>query len=138
MKVIGDRNKILSVKEYLNKIRAYLKDIVNNLKKYDTWEIQLTIAINFIPSKDNDEERVMHPKSDNIDIMINNKEDEFIDDLFQSLLSLYQIRLKTSMRGCDFIFNCVHLLYYKCHKIYFKQSKSYINSYNWMKTKKQQ
>ena len=29
----GDRNKTLPVEEYLNKIRAYLKGIMNNLKK---------------------------------------------------------------------------------------------------------
>ena len=29
----GDRNKTLSVEEHLNKIRPYLKDIINNLKK---------------------------------------------------------------------------------------------------------
>ena len=29
----GDRNKTLSFEEYLNKIRRYLKDIVNNLQK---------------------------------------------------------------------------------------------------------
>ena len=66
----GDRNKTLSVEEYLNKIRPYLKDIINNLKKSDTWKIQLTISNNFISSLDNDEERVMHSKSDNIEIMI--------------------------------------------------------------------
>ena len=29
----GDRNKTLLVEEYLNKIRPYLKNIINNLKK---------------------------------------------------------------------------------------------------------
>ena len=29
----GDRNKKLSVDEYLGKIKPYLKDIINNLKK---------------------------------------------------------------------------------------------------------
>ena len=43
----SDRNKTLTVEEYLNEIRAYLKDIINNLKKSDTWKIQLTIANNF-------------------------------------------------------------------------------------------
>ena len=33
-----DRNKIISVEKYLNKISPYLKDI-NNLKKSDTWKI---------------------------------------------------------------------------------------------------
>ena len=70
------RNKILSVEEYLNKIRPYLKDIINNLKKSDTWKIQLTVADNIIFSRDHDEERVMHSKSDSIEIMINNEEDE--------------------------------------------------------------
>ena len=60
-----DRNKTLSVEEYLNKIRPYLKDITNNLKKSGTWKIQLTIANNFIFSIDNDDERIMHSKSDN-------------------------------------------------------------------------
>ena len=32
----GDRNKTLSVEEYLNKIRPYLKNVINNLKKSDT------------------------------------------------------------------------------------------------------
>ena len=29
----GDRNKVLSIEEYLNKIRAYLKDIINDLNR---------------------------------------------------------------------------------------------------------
>ena len=50
----GDRNKNLSVKEYLNEIKPYLRDKILNLQKSDTWKIQLTIAINFISSKDVD------------------------------------------------------------------------------------
>ena len=56
----GDRNKKLSIEEYLYKLWPYLKDIINNLKKSDMWKIQLTIANNFISSIDNDEERVIH------------------------------------------------------------------------------
>ena len=43
-----DRNKTLSVEEHLNKIIPYSKGIINNLKKYETWKIQLIIANNFI------------------------------------------------------------------------------------------
>ena len=32
----GDKNKILSVKEYINKIRSYLRELVNDLKQYHT------------------------------------------------------------------------------------------------------
>ena len=42
----GDRYKTLSTEEYLNKIRVYLKDIINCLKKSDQW-------INLINSPDN-------------------------------------------------------------------------------------
>ena len=73
---------VLSAKEYLNKIRPYLKDIINNFKKLDRWKIQLTIANNFISSIDNNEECVMHSKSDNIEIMINDKVDQVIKELF--------------------------------------------------------
>ena len=47
----GDRNKTLSIEEYLNKVRPYLKLIINNLKKSDTKKNQLTIAIHFMSSK---------------------------------------------------------------------------------------
>ena len=66
-----DRNKKLSVEEYLDKIRPYLKNIINDIKNPDSWKIQLTITINFIsPTDDNDEERVKHSKPENIEIMI--------------------------------------------------------------------
>ena len=51
-------NKIknVAVKEYLNKIKPYLKDIINDLQKFGTGKIQLTIAINFISSTYTNEE----------------------------------------------------------------------------------
>ena len=59
--------------------KPYLKDIINDLKKFETRKIQLAISINFISSKDDDdddddddydEECKMHSKSDNIEIMM--------------------------------------------------------------------
>ena len=77
------------------------------------WKIQLTIAINFISSKDNDEEHVMSSKNDKKEIKINDKADEVMEKLFKSLLNRYQNNLETSIGVSDFIFDCVHLLYYK-------------------------
>ena len=65
MKIRVIKIKHDQLKKYLNKIRPYLKDIINNLKRSVAWKIQLTIAINFISFKDNDEEHVMHSKRDN-------------------------------------------------------------------------
>ena len=113
----SDRNKTILVDdEYLHKIRPYLKNIINNLKKSDTWKTQLTKSNSFISSIENDEERVMHSKSDNIEIMINKEESEVTEKPFNALKNGYQNNLKP-MRGSKFVFNYVHLLYYKCHKI---------------------
>ena len=79
----GDRKKTLSVEKHFNKIRPYLKDITNILKKCDVWKIQLMIATNFTSSKDTDEVHLMHSKSDKIEIMINDKADEVIEKLFE-------------------------------------------------------
>ena len=98
----GDRKKILSNEEHFNKIRPYLKAIINNLKKSDTQKIQLTIAIIFTFSKDNDEELVMHSKSDNIKLMIYDNVGKVIEEPFESLLNRYQIGLEKLMRGSDF------------------------------------
>ena len=47
-------------------------------------------------SQNNDEECKTHSKSNNFEIMINDKQDEFIEEFFQSLLSRYQIGLEKS------------------------------------------
>ena len=104
---VGDRNKNLSVKEYLDKIKPCLRDIIINIQEIDTWKIQLAIAINFISSKDVDKECIMHLKSDNIEFMSYDNANEIANELFESLLSRYQISLKTSMRRSGFIFDSV-------------------------------
>ena len=39
---------MLSVKEYLNEIRQYLKDMIKDHKTQGEWKIQSTIAISFM------------------------------------------------------------------------------------------
>ena len=50
-----DRNKTLLVEEYSSKIRPYLKNIINNLKKSDTWKFnsqqQITLVLAKIMTK---------------------------------------------------------------------------------------
>ena len=114
--------KNLSVKEYLNKIIPYLKDIINNLKKSDAWKVQLTIANNFTSSIYNDEDHLMHSKSGNITLVM-------INIVIKSRLMLKQMKLEKnflihfdqnnleSMKGSEFVFNYIHLLFNKCHQI---------------------
>ena len=63
------KNSKLSLDEYLNKIKPYLRDIIIDLQSSDTWKIQLTIAINFISSKDM-KEHVMYSTSDSLHLVI--------------------------------------------------------------------
>ena len=45
-----DKNKKLSIEEYLNKVRPYLKNMINDLKLQGQWKFQLSITINFFSS----------------------------------------------------------------------------------------
>ena len=101
--------KTLSGKKYLSKRNQ------TNLKNSNSWKIQLTTTVNFVSSKDNnDEECVMHSKTDdNIEIMINDQSDELIEELFKSLFNRYQNNLEKLMKGSQFAFNYVHLLHYE-------------------------
>ena len=76
---------------------------------------------------DNDEEHVMHSKSDNIEIMITDEADEVIKELFYSLKNRYPNNLE-SMKDSECVFDYLHLLYYKCHKINLNRGGSYIDS----------
>ena len=78
----------------------------------------------------------MHSKSDIIEIVINDEENKVIEELLQPPLSRYQIGLEISMRSSDFIFDCVHLLYYKCHNINYKRDESYKDFPDWIKNQK--
>ena len=92
------------------KIKPYLKDIIINLQNSDTWKIQLTIANKFISSKDTNEEHTVHSKRDNIEVMIYDDANEVTEELFESLLTKYQIDLERRMRDSDYIFDYVNLM----------------------------
>ena len=131
-----DKDKTLSIKDYADKIKPYLSDIINYHKTQGEWEIQLTIAINFVSCKDFNETRTMHSKSDNTEIMIGNEADENIEERFDFLLQKYQKGLEQSMKGSEFIFDSVDLWYYKFHKISLHGGGSYIDSPKWLNNKK--
>ena len=44
----SDKNKSLSLKEYLNKIRPYLSNMINDLKTQGEWKIESRMEINFM------------------------------------------------------------------------------------------
>ena len=54
----------------------------------------------------------------------------------ESVLSRYQIGVEIWIRGSNFSFDSLQLLYYKCRKINFKRWELYTNSPDWIKKKK--
>ena len=92
-----------------NKSRPYLKDIINDLNKSDTWKIQLKIAINFLSHRETDEVRVMHAKSDNMETI----------NQFLNILRLFDVLpnfpLTTSETMCDFTYK--HGIYELPHEL---------------------
>ena len=132
----GDKNRNLSLDDYLNKFEPSLRNTIIDLQNVDTWKIQLTIAINFISSKVAKEERVMHSRSDNIKCTSYNDANEVFDELFESLHSRYQGNLETSLKGSGFIVDSVQLMYCKYHKVNFKYGGSWLgDSRGWLKKK---
>ena len=43
----GDKDKTLSIKEYLDEIRPYLNNLIDDHRTQGEWKIQLTMAIRF-------------------------------------------------------------------------------------------
>ena len=111
--------------------------MINEYKSKGEWKIQLTAEINFTSLKpDSDETRIMHTKSDNTEIMIGSDTNEVIKELFKSFLQRYQEGLQEKMRGSEFEFGGIHLLYYDFNEIRLNRGGSYIESSKWIKDKK--
>ena len=84
-----------------------MKNIIIDLQSSDTSKIQLRIAINIFSYKNTGEERVMHAASYNIKFASYNTANEVVDKFFESLCSIYQENLETSMGRSDFAFDSV-------------------------------
>ena len=105
-------------------------------KTSSEWKIQLTMAINFISSKDSDETRTMHTRRNNVEIMVGIETNEIIMNLFESFLQKYEEKLEESMRGSEFVYDSVDVLYYSLNKVSLRRGGSYIDSPKWLKNKK--
>ena len=75
------------------------------------------MRIIFVSFIDTNETRVMHTKSDNIEIMSGIETSDAVNELFNSFFKRYQERLETKIKGSSFIFERIDLLEYHLHKI---------------------
>ena len=136
----GDKDKKLSVKQYLYKIMPYLSDLINDHKairnESNEWKIQINMHVNFISSKNTGEIRTIYVRSDNEEIRSGNETDDIIKGLLNSFLNNYQKENEVLREGSGFVFESVDLLSYTFHKTSLKRGKSYIKSPEWVLNKR--
>ena len=130
-----DKDAKLALSEYFDKIRAYLRDMINYYKAEGEWKIQLVMGIIFVFFIDGNETQVMHTKSDNIEIMNGIDTSDTINELIDSFMKRYQEGLETKMKGSSYIFERIDLLEYHLHKISLNRESSYIKCDEWLKNK---
>ena len=83
-----------------------------------------------------DETRIIYTRSDNVEIMFGDDNDDIIEQLFEPLLQKYEENLQSKMKGSEFEFDGVNLLYYDFNKTSINRGGSYIDSPKWFKDKK--
>ena len=124
----------LSFMEYLNLIKPYLEDLINEKKNKGEWKLQLTAKISFVSLKpDSDETRLMYTRSDPMEIMNGSETEEIIESLYRSLLQKYNDNLQEKMKGSDFVFNGINYFYYDFNRVSICKGGSYIDSPKWLK-----
>ena len=68
--------------------------------------------------------------------MTGNETNKIINELFESLLTRYQLALEESMKGSNFVFDSIDGMHYKCDKISLNGVGSYIDFPDCIKKKK--
>ena len=61
-------------------------------------------------------------------MLIYDKADKDIEEVFELLLSRYQTGFEESIKGSDiFFYGCVNFFFYKCHKINLKRGYFFLD-----------
>ena len=135
----GDKDKKISVKQYLYKIMPYLSDLINENKAIENnsneWKIQINMHVNFA-SNDTGEIHTIFEWSDNEEIRLGNETDDIIKKLINSFLNNVQKEKIILRNGSNFVFGNVVLLSYHIHKTSLRRGSSCIKSPEWIANKK--
>ena len=140
MKVEVIKTKKLSIEQYLDIVKHYLSDLINENKATETssneWKIHINMRVNFVSSNDTGESRTIFVLSDNEEIRSGNETDDIVKRLIHSFLNNQQKEEIILRNGSNFVFEIVDLLSYHIHKTSLKRGISYINSPEWIAKKK--
>ena len=125
----GDKEKRLSVRQYLNKITPHLYDLINDHRiARRVWKIQISMHVNFNSSKDAAKTRTIYVWSDNVSIMPGSDTDYIIRDIYKQELKI--------INRSDFVFESVELVDYKRHRVLLRRGGSYVKCPEWLANKK--
>ena len=90
----GDKDKKLLIEQYLDMIKPYLSDLINENKavenSFNEWKTQINMSVNFVSSNDTGEIRTIFVLSDNEEIRLGNETDDIFKRLINSFLNNYQ------------------------------------------------
>ena len=132
-----DKDKKLSIKQYLYMIIPYLVELINKKKNNSSeYKIQLSMGINFMSINDKERTRTFHVKSDSKEIILDNDTNDIINELIESFFHKYQKEENILRNGSNYIFESVDILSINFHKIDLKRGKSYIKSPQWILNKR--
>ena len=135
----GDKDKKLSIEQYLDVIKPYLSDLINDHKAIETssneWKIQINMHINFVSSNDTGEIRTVFVWSDNEETRLGDETDDIVKRI-NPFLNNYQREELILRNKSSFVFESVDLLSYHIHKTTLNRGSSYINSPEWIASKK--
>ena len=91
----SDGNNSLSFMEYLNLIKPYLEDLINEKKSKGEWKLQLTAKISFVSLQpDSDETRLMYTRSNPAEFMNGSETEEIIESLYSPYCKIIMIIFK--------------------------------------------
>ena len=106
----GDKNKSLSIEEYLNKIIPYLKELINNHKAIENgsreWKIQLNANIENVSLDDGMDIRTFYIWSKNEETRLGNETDDIVESLINYFLNNYQKEQHILREKSNFVFDC--------------------------------
>ena len=115
-----------------------LEELINKRKNNNNnkQKVQLSIGVNFININDKEITRTFYVRSDNEEIMLGNDTSDIINKILESLLNNYQKQEQILRGGSDYIFESVDILGIHFYNIKLKRGKSYIESPEWISSKK--
>ena len=137
----GDRYENLSPEEYLDMIRPYLRDLINNHKSQEElnneandsgtergeWKVQPAMQNNCISTKDFKEIHTIYSASKPVETLMGSDTDDAIDRFFDTTLQRFHQSIETSNdRGSESTHEIVVLLHQYFQKIDIRRAESCI------------